>query len=87
LSAEDVKTVKAISIQMATNLKIVSKRPIAQHFKEGVVINVFANIFQIVMLPTGTNTFLTVRGAFQLCKLRIRINSSKKNGLELGRVG
>lgn len=36
--------------------EIVSKGPVAQHLKEGVVVHIFADIIQIIMLATSTYT-------------------------------
>lgn len=36
--------------------EIVSKRPVAQHLKEGVVVHIFADIIQVIMLATRTYT-------------------------------
>ena len=43
--------------------EVVSKRPVAQHFEERVVIRVVADIVEIVVLSAGTNAFLRVSSA------------------------
>ena len=60
-------------------LKIISKWPVSQHFKESVVINILANILQIIMLSTSTNTFLTVHSTLQFCKVTVWINCSEED--------
>ena len=47
-------------------LVIVSKRPVAQHLKERVVVAIFADLFQVVVLATGTDAFLAVDGSENL---------------------
>ena len=43
-----------------SDLEVVSKRPVAEHFKEGVMMGVMADIIEIVVFATDTDTFLTV---------------------------
>ena len=40
--------------------EVVAERPVAEHFEHGVVIGVVADLFQVVMLATGTEAFLRV---------------------------
>lgn len=65
------------------HFEVVSKRPIAQHLKEGVVIKVPAHIIQIVVLPTGTDTLLAVRHAAVGGQLAAGVRRAQKNRLEL----
>ena len=41
-------------------LKVVPVGPVSQHLKEGVVVDVFAHIVQVVVLAARANTLLTV---------------------------
>jgi hypothetical protein len=66
-----------------SNLEIVSKRPIAQHFEERMMINVFANIVQIIVLSTSANAFLSIHGTLQLGHFGICIDGSLEDRLEL----
>ena len=45
------------------NLKIVAKRPIAEHLEERVMVAVFANIVKVVVLAAGAYALLRVHGA------------------------
>ena len=47
-------------------LEVVSEGPIAEHFKEGVVVDVLADIVEIVVLASGANALLRVAGSLQL---------------------
>lgn len=60
------------------NLKIVSKAPIAKHFEEGVMIYVFANVVEVVMFATSTNTLLRIRNTFPARHCARRIGGSQK---------
>ena len=44
--------------------KIISKRPVAQHFKHSVVIGVMPHFFQIVVFSTHSQAFLCIRYSF-----------------------
>ena len=41
-------------------LEVVAEGPVAQHFKESVVVGVFADIVEIVVFAAGTDTFLGI---------------------------
>ena len=41
-------------------LKIVAKRPVAKHLEHGVVVGVVPNLFQVVVLAAGAETFLGI---------------------------
>lgn len=51
------------------------------------VVNVLANIIQIVVFATGTDALLRVDGAFPLGHVAVGVNSAQENGLELERDG
>src|SRR4051812_13727846 len=44
-------------------LVIVSKRPVAQHLEEGMMIGIMTNFFKIVVLARDTNDLLRICGA------------------------
>jgi len=67
----------------ATDLEEVSKAPVAKHLKESVVVSVFTNVIQIIVLPSGTNTLLGVHHSSQLRKIAVGIHSSLEDGLKL----
>jgi len=41
-------------------LEIIIERPVAQHFKKGVVIGIFANFFKVVVFAADPQAFLSV---------------------------
>ena len=43
-----------------TNLEIVSKRPVSQHLKESVMVEVVAHIIKVIVFTSDTDTLLTV---------------------------
>jgi hypothetical protein len=65
------------------NLEVVSKRPVSQHFKESVVVYIFSNIIQIIMLSTSTYTLLCIYHSNPLRHITVWVNSSKEKWLEL----
>jgi hypothetical protein len=69
--------------QTLSYLKIVSKRPVSQHFKECVMVNILSNIIQIIMLATSSNTFLGVNSSYPLGHITTGVNSTQENGLKL----
>ena len=44
-------------------LVLIAKRPVAQHFKEGVVIGISPHLLEVVMLPADADAFLRIDGA------------------------
>jgi hypothetical protein len=64
-------------------LEVVTKGPVAQHFKEGVMINILANIIQIIVLSTGSYALLGVRCSDHVGQITVWIGSSQKYGFEL----
>ncbi|RUP52079.1 hypothetical protein BC936DRAFT_141780 [Jimgerdemannia flammicorona] len=85
---------------MATCLKIITKRPVAQHLKEGVMINIFTNVFEVVMFTTlveelrpwdkkrartSTNALLAVDSTSKLGEGGVGVNGAQEYRLELGR--
>ena len=45
------------------NLEIVSKRPVSQHLKESVMVEVVAHIVKVVVFTSNTDTLVTVDDA------------------------
>ncbi|KAI7360092.1 Alanine--tRNA [Hortaea werneckii] len=41
-------------------LEVISKRPVTQHLEEGVMIGVFADIVEVIVLATSTDTLLKI---------------------------
>lgn len=64
-------------------LKVISKRPRAQHLEERVMIDIFTNIIQVIVFPTGTNALLSVGSSRQLCHRVGGVKSVEEDGLEL----
>lgn len=65
------------------HFEVVSKRPVAQHFKECVVIKVPAHVVQIVVLPAGADTLLAVDHAAVGGQLAAGVRRAQEDGLEL----
>ena len=42
--------------------EVVAKRPITEHLEESMMVSVETHIFQVVVLPSGPNALLSVRG-------------------------
>ena len=57
-------------------LEVVPEGPITQHLEEGVVVQVLAHIIQIIMLASGSYTFLGVASSFQGGHLRFRVDGT-----------
>lgn len=66
-----------------TDLKVISKRPISQHFKECMVVDIFANIIQVIVFTTCTDTLLAVYSTLEFGEIAIWIRSSQKDWLVL----
>ncbi len=49
-------------------LEVVTKRPVAEHFKHSVVVCVVTYLFKVVMFAGYTQAFLTVGDAFVGCR-------------------
>jgi hypothetical protein len=67
-------------------LKVVAERPVAQHFKESVMVYVLADIVKVIVLAPRANAFLGVSGARQLRHGAIGVHNALEDGLEL-RIG
>ena len=65
------------------HLKVISKRPISQHFKECMVVHILANIIQVIVFTTCTNTFLAVYSTLEFGEIAIWIYISQKDWLIL----
>src|ERR1700712_253386 len=59
---------KLPSVSNSLLFEVIAETPIAQHLKEGMMVAVFANIVEVVVLAPGTNTFLGIDGTLQLTK-------------------
>lgn len=68
---------------MSKYLEVVPKRPGAQHFKEGVVVNVFAHIIQIVVFASSTDALLGVGGTPQFGHGVGGVDGVEEDGFEL----
>jgi hypothetical protein len=69
--------------QTLTYLKVVSKRPVSQHFKECVMVHVLPNIIEVIMLATSSDAFLGVNSSYPFCHIAIGVGSTQENGLKL----
>mmetsp|Transcript_46466 Transcript_46466/g.108226 ORF Transcript_46466/g.108226 Transcript_46466/m.108226 type:complete len:383 (+) Transcript_46466:1860-3008(+) len=49
-------------------LEVVSKGPVAQHFKEGVVVHILANVLKVIVLTTSAYALLRVCRTLELVK-------------------
>lgn len=68
---------------IGTNLEVISKGPISQHFKECVMVDIFADIIQIIVLSPCPDTFLGVGCTHILSHVTVGINNLQKDGLKL----
>lgn len=68
---------------VGTNLEVVSKGPVSQHFKECVMVDIFADIIQIIVLSPCPDTFLRVGCTHILSHVTVGINNLQKDGLKL----
>ena len=64
--------------------EIIAEAPVAEHFEKRVVVRVQPDIFEIVMLSTGANAFLSVGQARWIPR---RFLLSQKNRYELVHAG
>ena len=62
----------------------ISKGPVPKHFKEGVVIRVFAHVIQIVVLSASSDALLRVHGSLQLRQVTAGVHRAREDRLELG---
>ena len=46
--------------------EVIAERPVAQHFEKGVVIGILPHVLKIIVLATGTNALLRIRGTRRL---------------------
>jgi hypothetical protein len=68
---------------MQNYLEIITKRPVAQHFKEGVMVHILSDIIQIIMLATSTNALLSIDNPNPFSHITVGVNSAKEQGLKL----
>ena len=66
-----------------TFFEIIPKRPIAKHFKKGVMVDILADIVKVIVFATGTNAFLRIDGTFQFGHFEVGIASAEKQGFVL----
>lgn len=64
-------------------LEVVSERPVSQHFKEGVVVDILTDIVQVVVFSTSTDALLGVDGTLQRRHGKTWIASSQEKWLVL----
>ena len=69
--------------QANRHLEVVAKRPVAQHLKEGVVVDILANIIQVVVLSPSANTLLAVGGTHHLGHVAVWVHCAKEDRLKL----
>ena len=55
------------------NLEKVSKRPVSQHLKEGVMVGIFSNIVKVTVLPSSSNAPLRVGSTNQPSHVASRV--------------
>mmetsp|Transcript_3069 Transcript_3069/g.8674 ORF Transcript_3069/g.8674 Transcript_3069/m.8674 type:complete len:252 (+) Transcript_3069:2299-3054(+) len=63
--------------------EVITKGPVSQHFKKGVMVHVLSDVVQVIVLASRANAFLCVDGAFQCAHFQIRIASAQKQRLVL----
>ena len=68
-------------------LEEISKRPIAQHLKIGVVVRVFTHVIQVVVLPSCSYALLRVDRAFKLGHVTPWIHRTLEDRFELDGEG
>mmetsp|Transcript_1475 Transcript_1475/g.4732 ORF Transcript_1475/g.4732 Transcript_1475/m.4732 type:complete len:367 (+) Transcript_1475:614-1714(+) len=64
-------------------LEVVTKGPVAAHLEEGVVVDVLADVVEIVVFAAGPDALLSVGGALELRQARVGVGLPEENGLEL----
>mmetsp|Transcript_27860 Transcript_27860/g.39194 ORF Transcript_27860/g.39194 Transcript_27860/m.39194 type:complete len:247 (-) Transcript_27860:245-985(-) len=62
----------------STLLEVSTEGPVTKHLKEGVMVHIFSDIIKIIVLSTGTDTFLRIDGAGKLTHLKVGVTCSKK---------
>ena len=70
-------------LKKEVNLKVVGERPVAQHLEERVMIDVLADVVQVVVLAAGANTLLRVARALPSGHLTVRIHAAQEQRFEL----
>ena len=73
----------ALVIQINRHLEVVTKWPVAQHLKEGVVREVLPHLLKVIVFAAHTNTLLAVDNPFQGRHLWPWVNGAKEQWLEL----
>ena len=70
-------------------LEVVSKRPVSQHLKECVMVDILADIVKIIMFASSSDTLLGVDSPLPLGHIAIGVHGPHEDGLELvhARIG
>lgn len=68
-------------------LEVIPKRPVPEHLKEGVVIRIFPNVIEIVVLPSRSDALLRVAGALKPAEGRVGVHRPQEDGLVLVHAG
>ena len=67
-------------------LKEVTKRPISKHFEERVMVCVFANVIEVIVFPSSSDTLLRVDSTLEFGHFTTWLNCALEYGLELQEV-
>jgi hypothetical protein len=68
-------------------LEVVAERPVSHHLEKGVVVDVFADVVEVVVFTPGTDTFLRIYGSRQFREVAVRVYRAQKDRLELIHTG
>ena len=70
-------------------LEVVTEGPVAQHLEEGVMVDILADVVQVVVLAAGSDTLLGVDGSLPLGHVAVGVHGAHEDGLELvhARIG
>lgn len=72
-----------VVLLLRTYLKVISKRPRAQHLEEGVMIDILAHIVQVIVFAPSPDAFLGIGGSAQLCHGVRWVNCVQEDGFKL----
>ena len=72
---------------MASLLEVIAKAPVAEHFEEGVVIGVEADVFEVVVFAAGADAFLGVGRARRVDRGMVVWPEKNRHELVHARVG
>ena len=65
------------------NLEIISKAPVAEHLEKGVMIHIFADIVEVVVFSSSTNTLLRICNTFPARHCTGGVGSAQKKWFKL----